>query len=266
MTTRPYALITGASSGIGAAMARLAANNGFDVGLVARRADRLSVLAQNLESRGAKADIFVADLARPGMAVECAERVLVLRRVPSLLVNNAGSTVADSFANAPMAEQERFIELTVKAPVVLTRMLLPSMIEAGHGRIINIGSITALSSGAKGNTLYPAGKSFLLKFSQSLNAEVKRRGVFVTAVLPGFVATEFQAANGLPVERSPLTQHFAQSAEQVANEAWRRNAKGHEIVVPGAGPKCAAALMRVLPEPIMRNLTRAAAEKYYVGD
>jgi uncharacterized protein len=266
MTIQRYVLVTGASSGIGAATARLAVQRGFDVGLVARRADRLESLATELRFLGAQADIFVEDLSVTGSGERLAARVLAQRQCVDVLVNNAGATVPKGYAGTTFAQQRAFLELTVTSPAALSHALLPSMLAKRWGRIINISSVAALSSGGKGNTLYPAGKSFLLKFSQSLNAEVKDRGVHVTAVLPGFVATEFQAANGIPIGEDGAARRFSQSAEQVALEAWSRNDLGHEIVVPGIPPKLAAALMRFLPEPIMRALTRSAAEKYYVGE
>jgi short-subunit dehydrogenase len=261
-----YALVTGASSGIGAAIARLAVERKCDVGLAARRADRLDALAADLHANGAQADVFAADLSESGAAEKLAERVRAAGRRVDVLVNNAGATVARGFAGAGLAEQQAFIELTIATPVALSRLVLPDMLAQKWGRIINVSSIAALSSGGKGNTLYPAGKAFLLKFSQSLNAEVKNRGINVTAVLPGFVATEFQQANGISLERGGAPRRFSQTADFVAREAWARNEKGHEIVVPGVPPKLAAALMRALPEPWMRAITRAAAEKYYVGD
>ena len=265
MAAKRFALITGASSGIGAAMARLAAAKGCDVGLVARRADRLEALARDLRAEGA-AHVFNADLAAPGAAEELAAVVKANGLAPDVLVNNAGATVTKGYMGTAFAQQRAFIELTVTTPAALAHAFLPHMLEQRFGRIINISSIAALSSGGKGNTLYPAGKAFLLKFSQSLNAETKDRNVLVTAVLPGFVATEFQAANGIPMEEGGAPRRFSQSPEEVAKEAWARNDRGHEIVVPGMPPKLAAALMRALPEPVMRALTRSAAEKYYVGE
>ncbi len=266
MAVRRYILVTGASSGIGAAMARLAAQKGHNVGLVARRVDRLEALANELRHAGSEVDVFPQDLSLPGSAEGLAPYILSRRPCVDALVNNAGATVPKGYAGTSFAQQRAFLELTVTAPTALTHAFLPSMLAQRWGRIINISSIAALSSGGKGNTLYPAGKSFLLKFSQSLNAEVSSRGVYVTAVLPGFVATEFQAANGIPVADNGATRQFAQTAEEVATEAWARNQKGHEIVVPGMAPKLAAALMRFLPEPLMRAFTRSAAEKYYVGE
>lgn len=267
MTKRPYAFITGASSGIGAAFARLAARKGCDVGVTARREERLNALAGELRAEhGVAADVFPADLSAPGAARQLIDAVRAAGRLPDILINNAGATVAKGFARTTFSEQEAFLDLTLMAPVALAHAFLPGMIAKGRGRIINIASITALSSGGKGHTLYPAAKSFLLKFSQSLNAEVAEKGVFVSAVLPGFVATEFQQANGMAEKMKGEHERFAQTAEEVAAESWSRNDKGVEIIVPGGPPKIAAACLRYLPEPLVRALTRPAAAKYYVGD
>ncbi|NJO35802.1 MAG: SDR family NAD(P)-dependent oxidoreductase, partial [Rhodospirillales bacterium] len=170
MTSRRYALVTGASSGIGAAFARLAVREDCDVGLVARRIDRLETLAIELRGSGAAVDVLRADLSTAGAGEALAERVRGLGRGVDILVNNAGATLTKGFAGTALADQHAFINLTMVTPVALIHAVLPAMLERRFGRIINVGSIASLSSGAKGNTLYPAGKSFLLKFSQSLNA------------------------------------------------------------------------------------------------
>jgi short-subunit dehydrogenase len=166
----------------------------------------------------------------------------------------------------PLKRQLSYIELSVTGPVALSHHVLPRMIERGFGRIINISSIAAFSSGGKGHTLYPASKSFLVKFSQSLNAEVSSKGVFVTAVCPGFVDTEFQHANNMADKMASTPKFLKQTADEVAEESWERNDRGVEVVVPGLLPKIAAAALKHLPEQIITPITRSAAEKYYVGD
>ncbi len=232
-TNRATALITGASSGIGAAMARLAAGKGFDVGLVARRAERLEALAGELRATGARADVFMADLSQAGAARQAGAGGADVRRAHRRAGQQCRRDRHQGLCRHDARRADR-VPRTHRSDA-RPRSRTPSCRKCwqrGWGRIINISSIAALSSGGKGNTLYPAGKSFLLKFSQSLNAEVRARGVHVTAVLPGFVATEFQAANNIPNEGG-ATRRLAQTAEEVAAEAWARNEKGHEIVVPG---------------------------------
>jgi len=187
-------------------------------------------------------------------------------RTVDCLINNAGYSIPQGFVDVPIEKQQAFLELTVTTPITLAHGLIKAMIKQGWGRIINISSITALSSGGKGHTLYPASKAFLVKFSQSLNAELHEKGINVTAVLPAFVDTEFQIANGMEEKMQGAPRRFAQQPEEIASEAWRRNDKGVEIVVPGMMQKCAALCMQYFPEPLMRILTRRAAAQYYIGD
>lgn len=262
-----YALVTGASSGIGSAFAALAASKGFNVGLSARRLDRLEALADKLKTdHGVEVDVFPQDLSQPQSAEGLLTLVADAGRSVDCLVNNAGYSIPNGFHDTSLEDQRAFLELTIATPIALAHGVLGKMIEKKWGRVINISSITALSSGGKGHTLYPAGKAFLLRFSQSLNAEVAEAGVKVTAVLPGFVQTEFQIANGMNETMGDSPRRFAQTAEEVAQEAWSRNEKGVEVVVPGLLPKGAALCLQYLPEPLVRFATRRAAEKYYVGN
>jgi len=215
---RRYALITGASSGIGEAMAIYAAGQGFHVGLTARRAKRLNNLAQQIRHQySVEVDVFPMDLSLNDSAQTLIAEVSRAGRHIDILVNNAGMTI----------------------PVM------------------------ALSSGGKGHTLYPGGKAFLLKFSQSLNAEFKGQNINVSAILPGVVSTNFQRANGAKEIES---HRFSQTAEQVARIAWTKNDRGQEIIVPGFSAKIAAVLFGYIPERIIRFITRPVAEKYYIDD
>ncbi len=265
--SRRLALITGASSGIGAAFARLAAANGLAVALVARRKERLEQLARELVDRyGVDARFKSTDLCDPEAPNAIFDWLKTDGGGVDVLINNAGYSIPQSFAATPLERHLGYLELSVTGPVALTRLVLPGMISRGFGRIINVSSITAFSSGGKGHTLYPASKSFIVKFSQSLNAEVAQKGVFVTAVCPGFVDTEFQQANNMADKMASTPKFLKQTAEEVARESWERNDRGVEVVVPGLLPKIAAATLKLVPEQIVTPITRAAAEKYYVGD
>ncbi len=262
---RPFAVITGASSGIGTAFARRAAKEGFDVALVARRLERLkSLCAEISRDCGVRALPLDVDLAAPGAAAEVMSRLN--GQVVDLLVNNAGHSIANGFAHTKFEEQRKFLDLMVTTPVALSHAVIPGMISRGAGRIINISSITAFSSGGKGHTLYPAAKSFLVKFSQSLSAELRERGIKITAVCPGFVDTEFQIANDMAGKTPPPPKFMLQTPEQIVEESWRRNLAGVEVVVPGLLPKAAAAFLRYAPEQIVTPMTRKAAAAHYIGD
>ena len=265
---RKYALITGASSGIGEAFARKAASMTCDIGITARRQDRLETLANDITAEfGVEVDVFPHDLSVANSAETLIETVRSSGRAVDILVNNAGFSIAQGFLGVDMVRHRAFLELTVNTPVGLAHGVLPHMVEQGWGRIINVSSITAFSSGGKGHTLYPAGKSFLLKMAQSLSAEFHEKGINVTAVMPGFVATEFQQANGMAekMDGGP-TKNFTQTPEEIVAEAWRRNDAGVELVVPGLAPKAMACLMQALPEPLTRAMTRKASEKYFIGE
>lgn len=263
---RRLALITGASSGIGAAFARRAALNGCDVALVARRVARLEALAEEVRRSGIEALVAPADLSEPGAVDVVMDAVVASGRTVDILVNNAGYSLPRKFAATAWDDQRKFMQVTALAPAAFAHRVLPAMRKNRWGRIINISSITAFSSGGAGHTLYPAAKSFLVKFSQSLNAEVARDGVRVTAVCPGFVKTEFHIANDTAKQFEGRSRLFWQRPEEIAEESWRRNDAGVEVVAPGFAPKIAAALLKLIPEAISKPIIRKAAEKYSVED
>lgn len=264
---RPLALITGASSGIGEGFARLAASKGYDVALAARRLDRLEALAKEIRATW-PVDAFAlqADLVDPETPHRMIADITSRGRSVDTLINNAGFSIAKGFAWTDLEAQKKFLAVTIEAPIALSHLVLPQMMKKQSGRIINISSITAFSHGGKGHTLYPAGKSFLVKFSQSLNEELKPYGINVSAVCPGFVKTEFMEVNNPESNMRDSDAWFWQSPEEIATESWRRNERGAEVIVPGIAPKCIAAMMKYLPEQLVAPLTRKAAAEHYVGD
>ena len=170
--SRTY-LITGASSGIGAQFARSYARRGVNLILVARRLDRLEALAAELTTaHGVKVTCLDADLSDRAQVNGLQARIKEMNLRPDGLINNAGYSLAHTFAATTAKQQLDFIEVCVAAPTLLARELLPYMLAQGFGRIINVSSMVAFSPGASGHTLYPAAKSYMLKFSRSLAAEV----------------------------------------------------------------------------------------------
>ncbi len=203
-TLRPRALVTGASSGIGRIFARRLAREGFDVVLVARRQVRLTELAKEIETVGAKAEVVVADLA----TVEGLENVE--RRVAvgdlTMLVNNAGFQVYMPFVELDPARAETQINVHVTAVVRLCRAALPAMIARGSGSIINVSSMLAFSAGLDRPFLpkratYAATKAFVNAFTETLSNELADTGVKVQALCPGVVRTEFHNMDGAPALR-----------------------------------------------------------------
>ncbi len=249
----PLALITGASSGIGAACARLLAERGYDVALVARRRERLTALAEELSARhGRKALVIPADLSltdahRPIMAA-------LDGRPVDLLINNAGLSIPETYSQAPWERQRDCLMTLVMAVAGLTHAVLPDMIARKSGRIITISSIVALSQGGPGHTVYPAAKAFVHTFMLSLDAEVRRHGIVCTSVLPGTTASEFRQANNIEAKAGGLSDLFSQSSEAVARAAIDGNLSGRLIVIPGWHNKLAALFMKLAPGAFIRWL------------
>jgi short-subunit dehydrogenase len=262
-SSRKLALITGASAGIGAAFASAYGALGFDVALVARRKDRLEALAAKLaEAHGIEAFALPADLAR----VEAQEPIMAALasrgRHVDVLVNNAGFGIPRAFTDAPWREQRDFLMSMALAPCALAYATIPGMAERRWGRIINVASVAGFAPGVAGNTLYPGVKSLMIKFSQALDAEYRTAGLKVTALCPGSTRTDFAAEAGYQHLLTPSARRFAETPEQVAATAIRGNEAGRLIVIPGWTNRLAVALMRGLPEPLVRAVINAGAAKY----
>jgi short-subunit dehydrogenase len=146
----------------------------------------------------------------------------------------------------------------------LAHHVIPGMVERGAGVIINVASLAGFSPGMAGHTLYPAAKSLTIKFSESLDEEYRAKGIRVTAVCPGFTRTEFGQANGTQAVMDASPRFFWQSAEAVIAATLAANDAGKVVVIPGWHNKLAAALLRILPEPLVRMALRAGSAKYHL--
>jgi short-subunit dehydrogenase len=261
--SRPLALITGASSGIGAAFARAYAKRGYDVAIVARRLDRLESLAIELrntdrvEAFPIAADLSIWEAEKPVLAA-----LEALGRSVDVLVNNAGFGVASYFLAVPWARQRDGLMTMVVSATALTHALLPAMVERGRGSVINVGSLTSFSPGAASHTLYPGIKTYALRFSQALDAELRAKGIRVTCVCPGLTETEFADVSGAGEQMKATPRIFSQTATSVAEAAIVGNEKGHVIVVPAWHDKIAALLLRYLPEPLVRAAIRVGMANF----
>ena len=264
-SARKLALVTGASAGLGEAFARAYAARGYDVALVARRADRLEALASDLRSRH-NIDAFPmpADLSGWEAHVPVMEALEARGRHVDVLVNNAGFGINHSFASVAWSRQRDFLMTMAVNACGLAYDVIPGMCHRGHGAIINIASMAAFSPGVAGNTLYPGAKGLMVKFSQALDAEYRAKGIKVTAVAPGFVRTEFGQAAGVQhiMDREPRL--IWSSAEDVAEATIRANDRGRVVVIPGWHNRVAALLLRGLPEPLVRRIVAAGSAKYHL--
>ena len=264
---RPLALITGASAGIGAAFARAYAARGYDLALVARRADRLEALAAELSAKhGIEAFAVPADLGEWEACTRVMDAVAARGRVVDTLVNNAGFSVAQSFVGVPWSRQREFLMTLVVNACGLAHLAIPGMVERGRGAIINVASLTAFAPGVVGHSLYPGAKSLAVKWSQSLAAELGGKGIRVTAVCPGFTLTEFAEANGTKQIMDQASRRFFQTAEQVVAETLAANDRGKVVIVPGWRNKLAVAVLKLTPEFIAIPLITRGAAKYHLED
>jgi uncharacterized protein len=249
------ALVTGASSGIGAAIAESLARRGHGLTLVARREDRLSELATELHDRhGVRAGVVACDLADARQRDLLAARVRELGLEVEVLVNNAGFGYAGDFAHADRERQVEMVRVNCEAVVDLCGRYLPEMVERDRGVVINIASTAAFQPMPKSST-YAASKAFVLNFSEAVHQELRRSGVTVTAVCPGPVRTEFvEAADLQGTEDTP--GFIWMSAEDLAEEAVRAAEAGKRAVVPGRLNFAGSLLGRHTPRKISLPLTR----------
>ena len=233
VATGATALVTGASSGIGAAFARKLAAEGYNLVLVARRSDRLEALADELRRRHAVAvEVLPADLTIAADVERAAGRLAELPGL-ELLVNNAGFGVEGRFAQADISPQLAMIRLHALASVRLTHAALPGMVARGRGGVINVASLAGFMA-LPGAANYCATKGFLITFSRALNLELRRSGVTVQALCPGLTHTEFHA-NQRGGATTQMPEFMWMSAEAVVEASLRDLAAGRAISIPGWG-------------------------------
>jgi uncharacterized protein len=249
----PTALITGATSGIGAAFAARLARDGRDLVLVARDGDRLEAAAAHHRERGVTAEVLVADLS----TVEGRERVAARLADPTapvdLLVNNAGAGQRQPFLKADPAALLGQHDLNVTAVLQLTRAALPGMVQRGRGAVVNVASMLGLVTGS-GST-YTAEKAWVTVFTEGIAGTLAGTGVRAMVLCPGFVRTEFHERAGMDMgaRRGLLWL----DAERVVEECLADLARGKVVSVPSPQYKALAALVDLLPRPVLRRVIAA---------
>jgi uncharacterized protein len=256
-TAYPFrsALVTGASSGIGAAMTALLGDAGVPVVVVARRRERLDELARSHPA----VEVLAADLSTQQGCESVAERLADDDRPIDLLVNNAGFGSSGDFVTLDADRLDDEIGVNVRALTYLSRAVLPGMIERRRGWLLNVSSIAGFQS-APGLAVYAATKAYVTSLSESLHEELRATGVRVTALCPGLTRTEFQSVSGTDLEagRFPLMTWL--TAEDVARTGLADCAKGRALSVPGPLYKGLAMTSQLLPRDVVRRvvgLTRA---------
>jgi uncharacterized protein len=250
---RPLAVVTGASAGIGRVFARQLAERGFDLLLVARDADRLRALADEIALAFAvTAEIHAADISRDEGMRTLARQLAENERV-MVLVNNAGFGTKGRFADRPVSEQATMLELHVMAPMLLTRAVLPGMIARREGRIITVSSVASFTA-SPGNVNYCATKAYQRVMCEALAMELENTGVMVQALCPGFTHTEFHDRAGIDKSKG-VPAWLWLDAEYVVRESLNAAfGDGPVVVIPGRRYRWIVAALRHMPPWIRRRM------------
>jgi uncharacterized protein len=260
---RPLALITGASSGIGAEFARQLAARGHDLALTARRTDRLESLAGELRNRHTiEVTVLTQDLADPAAPKTLCDMLEQRGMQVDWLINNAGYGVPGTFGANDWATHADFLQVLLTAPTELAWRLLPGMREHGRGRIINVASLAGHVPGPAGHTLYAAAKAYLIKFSQSLALENRAAGVHVCALCPGFTWSEFHDVTGTRDKMDKLPAFMWLSAEEVVRQGIRAVERGDAVYIPGRVNRTIKTIIQLMPDRLAMWLSARESKRY----
>ena len=255
-----YALITGASSGIGYELAKLFAKDSHNLVLVARREDRLRQLSRDLENNyQIKTLVIPKDLSQPRSAQEIFDLLDQNEITIDYLINNAGFIVYGCFSDTNWSEESKMIQLHIETLTHLIKLFLPEMLSRKNGKILNIGSTGSFVPGPF-NAVYCATKNYILSLSEAIAEELAGTGVTVTALCPGGTKTEF--AEKASVKNSSGNFFQSMEAEQVAKIGYQALMKGKRAVVPGMLNKMQIFSIRFIPRILATKLIKFMMSKY----
>jgi hypothetical protein len=247
---RPVALVTGASSGIGAALAREFASHGHDLVLVSRRTEPMERLAEELAAQGVAATVIAADLSRPGAAANLAHDIASRGITLDVLVNNAGLGAAGRFDRTETRRIGEMLQVNIVTLTELTRLILPGMIARGRGKIMLVASIAGFSPGPH-MAVYFASKAYVLSLGEALAYELAGTGVGLTVLCPGATETEFFTVAGSEGTAMGRRMRRMMRAEDVASRGYRALVAGRNVVVTGLLNRALAAAGRFAPRRIV---------------
>jgi short-subunit dehydrogenase len=252
---KPVTVVTGASTGIGAELARVFARHGHEVALVARREKEMVLIANEIAvSAKYKPHVITVDLQRSDAPARIAHELLGRGLEPSIVVNNAGFGLHGRAVELERAEQLAMIDLNIRALTDLSLRWMDGIVRH-KGGVLNVASVASFLPGP-GMAVYYASKAYVLSFTEALSREVEPLGVRVTVLCPGPVKTGFQSRAGIDV--SPPPRLLAQSARDVAEAGYDGFMAGKRLVIPGVGNKIMSMLPRLLPRGVVLN----AIDKY----
>jgi short-subunit dehydrogenase len=249
-------VITGASAGIGAELARQLATRNYNVVLVARRAERLRELAEELRlTHGIHADVEICDLTDAAGRGELVERLLAGERAVVGVCNNAGFGTVANLLDADLEREQQVVRLNVEAVHHLTGAFLEPMVERGAGAILNVAS-TAAFQPLPGFATYAASKAFVQSFSEAVHTELAGTGVSVTCLCPGFTHTEFVASAGADEEHTGIPGFLWMEAPDVARVGIDAMVAGRRTAIPGLQNRASMLGGRILPRSVLLPIVR----------
>ena len=255
-SSKPIALVTGATAGIGAAFAEHLAQLGHDLVITARDLARLEKTADELRSKhGVEVEVIKADLATNEGIRTIELRLENISRPIEVLINNAGFGINKSFSVSDRQSENDLLDVLVRAPLRFMHAVLPAMKERDSGTIINVSSVASWIAGGS----YSAAKSYLTVMSESLHTELLGTNVKVHALCPGFTRTEFHQRGRMKM--SGLPEFLWLDASEVVATAWRSSQKGTALSIPGSQYKLLTFLMRYLPRPFVRKVGMNARKR-----
>ena len=259
-----YALITGATSGIGLEISRELAKLNYSLILVARRKNKLKEICQELKNKfNVKTDFYAADLEDPKSPEKlynfCKEKNYFI----DLLVNNAGYALPDSFHKTPLEAEEKFLRVLGIAVVALTKLFINDMINERKGKIMMISSVAAYTPPSTIQVLYGPIKTFINRFSEGLNLSYNHIGITSTAVCPGYTVTNFHTASGVQDEMDRVPSFMKKSATRIAKEAVKATLIGKKTCVPTFTYKLIVFLIKILPKSLFWIFSKKLAPGRY---
>jgi short-subunit dehydrogenase len=252
---RPVALVTGASRGIGASLARELARHGHDLVLTARSIEPMQALAGELRRIGAETTVIAADLSMPGAAAQLAEQLGRRGLRVDVLINNAGLGRLGRFDRIDPARSSEMLQVNIVALTELTRLVLPGMIARGHGRIMLVGSVAGFQPGP-GMAVYFATKAYVLSLGEALAHELRGTGVTVTTLCPGATATDFFDVAGATRRFLARRRGHMMPADRVARIGYEALAAGRRIAIAGATNRLSAFAGRHAPRWMTLSVTQ----------
>ena len=262
-----YALITGASSGIGLEIAKNLAERGYNLILTARRLDLLESIAKEISTKnGVHVDFITKDLSKYESPKEISEFCDSKNYKVDLLVNNAGYGIKTPFHETSIEVEEDFIRVLGTSVIMLTKLFIPRMLKNGGGKIMIVSSVASFAAPSAIQPLYGPIKTFMNRFSDAININYKHKGITSTSVCPGFTVTGFHTASGVQEEMNRVPKFMVFSAERIAREGVKATLAGKSLCVPTKTYKFLVFMLKNIPQPILKLIGSALAPGRYDRD